>query len=104
VFFDDYENRYPVLVNQLKTFPNNTHDDGPDALSMAVFGVISFLRPDKTIILPAMNIEARVSGSILELGVCSRGPIENRLKIPFRWKSWVEVRIGDGLPSNPFSA
>jgi len=57
IFFEDYENRYPVLVNQIKTFPNNMHDDGPDALSMAISGVISLLKPDKTVILPAKSID-----------------------------------------------
>lgn len=34
-----------LLVEQLKTFPNNDHDDGPDALQMAIDVMSSLTRP-----------------------------------------------------------
>lgn len=32
-FTDDYDKRYPVLIEQLVRFPVGSHDDGPDSLS-----------------------------------------------------------------------
>ena len=37
-----------LLVEQLRTFPNNHHDDGPDALQMALETLSTLLRPTAT--------------------------------------------------------
>ena len=42
-----------LLVEQLRTFPNNQHDDGPDALQMAISILTALTRP-----VPAMEERA----------------------------------------------
>ena len=43
--FKQHSRGAELLVEQLKTFPNNDHDDGPDALQMAIDVLSSLTRP-----------------------------------------------------------
>lgn len=48
VFMEDWQRRYPELMNQLKAFPHGTHDDAPDALSTVIMGILRFNRNEVT--------------------------------------------------------
>lgn len=60
-FLADWRQRYPTLVNQLRAFPSDAHDDAPDALAMIVSGLLNnqASRPVPVIVPQRVSAESR---------------------------------------------